>query len=130
MLDVMGNVERDRERVTEICLQLPEVTASSSTGQHTVYTVRNKKFAYYLVDHHGDGRVELECRVASGENGELVAAEPDRFFLPKYIAHHGWVGLYLDKGPIDWAEIEELITDAYLIVAPKRLAAQVTLRPS
>ena len=119
------SVERNRERLTKICTQLPEVSATTASGQHTVFAVRDKKFAYYLVDHHGDGRVSFECRVAPGENAELVAAEPDRFFLPKYIAHHGWVGLYLDIGPIDWVEIEELVTDAYLVVAPKRLAAEV-----
>ena len=117
--------DRDRERLTKICLQFPEVSSSSATGQHVVYSVRKKKFAYHLVDHHGDGRVSLECKAAPGENAELAASERDRFFLPKYMAHHGWVGLYLDVGPIDWVEVEELLTDAYLLVAPKRLTAQV-----
>src|SRR2546430_11094254 len=117
-------VEANRERLTKICAQFPETAATSATGQHSAFWIGKKKFAYYLVDHHGDGRVSLETRAAPGENTELVAAEPDRFFLPKYMAHHGWVGLYLDNGPIDWAEVEELVTDSYLLMAPKRLAAQ------
>jgi hypothetical protein len=92
--------------------------------QHTAFAVRGKKFAYHLVDHHGDGRIALECKAAPGQNTSLVASDPDRFFLPMYMAHHGWVGLYLDVGRIDWQEVRELVTDAYLLIAPKRLAQQ------
>jgi hypothetical protein len=38
------------------------------------------------------------------------------------MAHHGWIGLWLDDGPVDWDEIDEVFTDAYLLSAPKRLA--------
>ena len=41
------------------------------------------------------------------------------------MAHHGYVGVYIDTGPVDWAEIRELITDAYLLAAPKSLAKLV-----
>jgi hypothetical protein len=30
----------------------------------------------------------------------------------------------LDAGPIDWDQVAELVTDSYLTVAPKRLAAR------
>jgi len=41
------------------------------------------------------------------------------------MAHHGWVGVYVDVDRIDWPEIEDLLADAYRLVAPKSLARQV-----
>jgi hypothetical protein len=42
------------ERVRSICLALPEA-ASEPYGSHTSFSVRKKKFAYFLNSHHGDG---------------------------------------------------------------------------
>jgi hypothetical protein len=33
--------------------------------------------------------------------------------------------MHLDVGDVDWDEVRELVVDAYRIVAPKRLAAQL-----
>jgi len=115
---------RDLERLKGICAEFPEATATAHQS-HTAFAVRGKNFAYHLIDHHGDGRVALECKAGPGENQALVASDPKRFFLPKYMAHHGWGGLYLDVGRIDWQEVRELVTDAYLLIAPKRLAQQL-----
>ncbi|MEN3274183.1 MAG: hypothetical protein V7636_2944 [Actinomycetota bacterium] len=91
------------------------------TQQHSTFVVREKKFAYYLVDHHGDGRVSFECKAERGINASLVDADSERFFLPKYMAHHGWLGLFLDIGEVDWDEVETFLTDAYCLTAPKAL---------
>ncbi|MGQ0804107.1 MAG: MmcQ/YjbR family DNA-binding protein [Actinomycetota bacterium] len=116
-----------RAEVKKICLALPEAT-EERTGRHAAYLVRNKKFAYYLDDHHGDGRVAVTTRAAPGENTALIASNPDRyFFMPSYIGPRGWVGLYLDLGRVDWDEVDELVIDSYLLVAPKRLAALVDI---
>ena len=53
---------------------------------------------------------------------ELVAADPKKFFMPSYVAQHGYMGMYLDVGKVDWKEVEEFIVDAYRLVAPKTLA--------
>ncbi len=115
-----------RARMAKICAIFPEVDIRE--GQHWTFEVRGKKFAYHLDDHHGDGRLSVECKAGPGENSARAAAEPDRYFLPKYMAHHGWIGLYLDRGSVDWDEVDELMTDAYLLVAPKRLAATLRQR--
>jgi hypothetical protein len=94
-------------------------------GQHHAFLVRGKKFAYFLVDHHGDGRVAVQCKAEKGLNATLVDVDPERFFLPPYMAHHGWIGLYVDAGRIDWDELEDLLRDAYRLTAPKSLARQV-----
>jgi hypothetical protein len=111
-------------RLTDICLGLPEATRQDS-GRHASFLVRKKTFAYFLDNHHGDGIVAVCCKVALGENADLAAAEPARFYLPAYIGPRGWVGLRLDGGAIDWSEVTELVTGSYRLAAPKRLAALV-----
>jgi predicted DNA-binding protein (MmcQ/YjbR family) len=108
-----------RRKVIEICHALPEVTVEEQ--QHVTFRVRGKTFAYYLDDHHGDGRVALNCKAAPNENQELVASEPERFFIPAYLGPRGWVGYYLDLQSVDWAEVSELVRESYLLIAPKRL---------
>ena len=109
-------------RVRAICAGLPEVTDERS-GRHAPFRVRGRTFAYFLDDHHGDGKVALSVRLPRGGNAALVDADPERFYPPAYMAHHGWVALRLDLGPIDWDEVEELVLDSYGLQAPKRLAA-------
>ena len=64
---------------------------------------------------------------APGENGELVATDPERFGLPKYVARHGWVTYYLDLPgrPVDWDEVAELVQESYVIQAPTRPRASL-----
>jgi|SRR6185312_16417969 len=111
-------------RLTEICLDLPEATRQDS-GSHASFLVRKKTFAYFLDNHHGDGIVAVCCKVALGENADLAAADPARFYLPAYIGPRGWVGLRLDGSAIDWSEVTELVAGSYRLAAPKRLASLV-----
>ncbi|MDY7099724.1 MAG: MmcQ/YjbR family DNA-binding protein [Actinomycetota bacterium] len=111
------------ERVAAICGGLPECEIAG--GEHHKLTVRTKTMGWHTVDHHGDGRVDLTIKAAKGENEALVAADPERFFLPPYVAHHGYVGYHLDTDDVDWDEVAELITDAWRLAAPKSLAKQL-----
>jgi hypothetical protein len=111
-------------RLSDICLALPE-TVRADHGSHAAFTVRKKTFAYFLNDHHGDGIVSVCARAFPGENKALVAAHPRKFYLPAYIGPRGWVGLRLDRGKVDWAEVRDLVTASYLQAAPKKLAAAV-----
>src|SRR5512132_21688 len=88
-------------------------------------SVRGKTVGWHTVDHHGDGRVALTVKADRCDNEVLVAADPREFFMPPYVARHGYVGIYLDLADVDWDEVRELLTDAYRLVAPKRLAALV-----
>jgi|SRR5580698_2572939 hypothetical protein len=108
-------------RLTRICLALPEAVREDK-GSHAAFLVRKRTFAYFLNDHHGDGIVSIACRALPGENTALVAAQPDRFYLPAYIGSRGWIALRLDHGEIDWDEVTELLTGSYRMVAPKRRA--------
>lgn len=53
-----GDRDRVRARLAELVSGLPEVDVVESYG-HTGYLVRNKRFGWLLVDHHGDGRLAL-----------------------------------------------------------------------
>ena len=108
------------EQVSAICAGLPECEIAGD--RHHKVSVAGKTVGWLTVDHHGDGRISLAVRAAKGDNEALVASDPATFFLPPYVARHGYVGMHLDGSDVEWEEVRELVTDAYLIVAPKRLA--------
>jgi predicted DNA-binding protein (MmcQ/YjbR family) len=110
-------------RVTQICLALPEATREVM-GSHAGFRVRKKVFAYFLNDHHGDRIVSVCARVLPGDNTALIAAQPERFYMPAYIGPRGWVALRLDRGAVDWKEVAELVKTSYQLVAPKRIAGK------
>ena len=73
-----------------------------------------------LTDHHGDGRFAIWCAAPEGAQSMLVEADPDRFFVPPYVGHRGWLGVRLDRG-LDWNELAGIAEDAYAEVAPPKL---------
>ncbi len=111
----MANLPLDRLRA--ICLALPEAAEKEAWGDPT-FRVRDKIFAMVKF---GDGRVSVWCKAPEGSQAVLVGADPERFFVPPYVGHKGWVGIRLDDGP-DWAEVEALVRRSYRMIAPKRLA--------
>jgi hypothetical protein len=111
-------------RLTEICLALPEAVRELM-GSHAAFTIKAKKFVYFLSDHHGDGIVAVCFRTLPGQSDALLAAEPERFYKPAYIGPRGWIGLRLDFGEIDWDEVADFVTESYRLVAPSRLAARI-----
>jgi len=119
----MGDAEL-LARLTDICLALPEAAADDRHPPHRGFVVNKKNYAWFTVNEHGDGRVGLQVRAESKENEGLVASDPERFGLPKYVARHGWVTYFLDlpRRPVDWAEVTELVRDSYRLQAPKRLS--------
>jgi len=112
-------------RLRRLCLALPEAHEVEAWGEPT-FRVKNKLFAMYAsaATHHGNGRPSVWCKAAEGNQGLMVRAASDRFFIPPYVGPSGWVGVWLDRGP-DWAELADLLRDAYLLVAPKRLVVLV-----
>ena len=111
-------------RLTRLALTLPEVTREIY-GSHAQFLVRKKTFAYFLDNHHGDGIVAVTCKVLPGDNKALAEAQPDRFYLPAYLASRGWVALRLDIGKINWDEVNDLLMGSYALIAPRRLAEQI-----
>ncbi|HEX4953014.1 MAG TPA: MmcQ/YjbR family DNA-binding protein [Thermoanaerobaculia bacterium] len=114
------------EKLRRLCLALPEVNERLSHGEPTWF-VRDKKVFVTLSDHHHDDRVAFWCAAPPGAQEMLVAAYPERYFRPPYVGHRGWLGVYLDV-PVNWEEIADLVTDAYRMVAPRRLVVELEAR--
>jgi hypothetical protein len=62
-----------------------------------------------------------------GNQDLMVRSAPDRFFVPPYVGPSGWIGVWLD-GRCDWAELADLLRDAYRMTAPKRLVVKLEER--
>jgi len=108
-----------------MCLALPEAHEVEAWAEPT-FRVRNKLFAMYAAatNHHGGGRPAVWCKAGPGNQSIMVQANPERFFVPPYVGPSGWIGVWLDGG-VDWAELADLLRDSYLLVAPKKLRAQL-----
>jgi hypothetical protein len=106
--------------VREICLALPETSERPSHGAPTFFVRTKRSFATVWDGHHGDGRFALICAAPAGLQSTLVEADPERFFVPAYVGHRGWLGVRLDRG-FDHDEIAGIIEDAYAEVAPPGL---------
>ena len=112
------------EQLSRICLALPE-SVRDVKGDHAIFRVRNKVFAYFLNNHHGDGIVSVCCRSALGENLDRIRREPERFYSPAYIGPRGWFGLRLDQGVIVWDEVAAIVRQSYCLAAPPTLSSQL-----
>ena len=116
------------DRLRDLCLALPEAREVEAWGEPT-FRVRNKIFAMYAAsdNHHGAGRPAVWCNSTHLIQDMLVHEDAARYFAPPYVGPKGWLGIRLDRRP-SWTTIGELLRDAYLLTAPKKLAA--TLRDS
>ena len=114
-----------RERLTEICKTLPEITYETVGDGHISFRIRKKIFAYYSFDHHGDEMIAFLCKSTLSEQRRLVREDPDSFFVPSYVGPRGWVGIRLDLDEVDWETVSELARQAYQSLAPRKLAAMV-----
>lgn len=110
-------------RLRAICQTFPEVSERLSHGAPTWFVQNKRAFVTCWPDgHHQRDYPHLWCAAPPGEQEELVAAAPERYFRPPYVGGRGWVGVRLDRAP-DWDEIAELCQEAYRHVAPARLVA-------
>ena len=110
--------------VRELCLALPEVTERPSHGAPTFFVRGKRAFVMAVTNHHGDGRFAIWCAAPAGLQRSLVEADPERFFVPPYVGHRGWLGVYLDV-EVDWDHFEDLVESAYRQIAPKTLIARL-----
>ena len=121
------------DRLRPVCLGLPE-TYEEPAWVGVRWRIRQRTFAHVRFVDPAEKRassrvvpgdeplVVMTFRVPGDEIAGLLAGGP-----PFYPA--GWgtdvAGMVLDEKS-DWEEIAELLTDSYCVLAPKRLAAQVS----
>jgi hypothetical protein len=114
--------EQILEAVRTICLGLPETSERPSHGEPTFFVRGKRSFATVWDSHHGDGRFALICAAPEGMQAVLVDGDPERFYIPPYVGHRGWIGVRLDRR-FDRDEIAGIVEDAYAEVAPPKLVA-------
>lgn len=115
------------DRVREICLALPEAHEKVAWGAPT-FRVKDKLFAMFALDHHGDGRVALWCKAPPGAQEMLIESDPESFFKPPYVGPSGWIGIRLDR-KLAWNLVAGLVAEGYRLTAPKRLLALLDAPP-
>jgi hypothetical protein len=113
-------------KIREICLALPETSERQSHGAPTFFIREKRSFLMVLTNHHGDGRFAIWCAAPEGMQEMLVAADGERFFVPPYVGHRGWLGVRLDRG-VHWDELAGIVEDAYAEVAPAKLVEAARL---
>jgi hypothetical protein len=126
-IDRVAEVHGDRlmEDLRRVCSAFPEVTERLSHGAPTWFVRGKRVFAtLWTYGHHGDDFPHLVCAAPPGVQQELIDAEPERFFRPPYVGGRGWIGVRLDLH-LDWREVEEICEEAYRVVAPRKLIAQL-----
>jgi hypothetical protein len=116
------------ERLRRICLALPETTERASHGEPGFFVRDKKLFVMLDQHHHGAEHLGFWCAAPPGVQEELVGEDPARFFRPPYVGHRGWLGVRLAADGLaapDWAEIGEIVRDAYRVIAPKSLSEKL-----
>jgi hypothetical protein len=107
----------DWETVREIALGLPEVDESTGWGRPAL-RVRGKHFAWMARERDGGG---LGVRVDPDEKQLLIDSRPDVYFSSPH--YDGYPAIQVRLELIDREALVERLEDAWLIQAPKRLAA-------
>lgn len=102
--------------VRELALALPEVEESSE--DRIAFRVRGKLFAWAARERDGGG---LGIRVEREEKQLILDSHPDVYFTSPH--YDGWPGVQIRLEAIDREELRERLEEAWLIQAPKRLAA-------
>ena len=118
--------------VRRLALALPETVERASYGGAPSWTVKDKAFVWERplrakeVTELGEAAPQgpvLGARTADeGVKRALIAEQPDVFFTTAHFDGYPAVLVRLDV--ISAADLRELITEAWLARAPRRLAAQ------
>jgi hypothetical protein len=102
------------EQFRRIALSLPEAEERETWG-HPTFRIREKMFAAIAAD-----GASASVKATKAAQAALLGSDPAVFSRPAYVGVHGWVGINLAL--VDPDELNELVTEAWLLSAPKRLA--------
>lgn len=130
------------ERVREIALIFPEAQERVSHGSPNWF--HRKTFASWrahIKGEHDSTRLNRALCFLPDEQERIALLDDERFHMPAYIGHSGWLALDLahhlgeagrtqiqpdDPDGVDWDEVRELIDMSYRNTgAPKKLITQL-----
>jgi hypothetical protein len=105
------------EEIRRVALSLPRAYEAEVRGR-VKFRVGRIVFAALSRD-----ELTMGCGFPREERAAMVAAEPGKFFLPiPSELRYQWIEVWLTA--IDVAEMSELITDAWRMCVPRRVAAE------
>lgn len=124
------------ERVAAICLALPE-THEQDAWRGVRWRIRQRTFAHLVRVDPDDGSVfsraapvphavDVVTFRSSGDELAALVHAGYPFYKPNWSPTI--VALALEP-EVDWAEVTELLTDSYLLLAPQKLARSVDRGP-
>jgi hypothetical protein len=103
------------EKLRSICLGLPEAVEHIDGFGHNTFKINGKSFVI-----SGESEKGFGISFKSDRETQEILLQKDYFFKTAYIGHHGWVSIQNPAGEV-WDELTDLIQEAYLRAAPKRL---------
>lgn len=103
------------ENVRKICLALPEAVELIDGFGHNTFKINGKSFVI-----SGEGEKGFSLSFKSDRETQEILLQKEYFFKTPYIGQHGWVSIQNPAGE-NWDELTDLIQEAYLRAAPKRL---------
>ncbi len=102
-------------KIKKIGLTFPETTMDSQFGNPCV---RAGKKSFCCL-HLRDGKPQLQLWVGTDRQAALTTFD-DRFSIPPYVGHNGWIDLRLNQKQ-NWQEINDLLLISYKHFALKRM---------
>jgi predicted DNA-binding protein (MmcQ/YjbR family) len=103
------------ETLRKICLALPEANEIIDGFGHNTFKINGKSFVI-----SGEKEEGFNLSFKSDRETQELLLQSDKFSKTPYIGQHGWVSIQ-NPNEEDWDELTDLIHEAYLRAAPKRL---------
>lgn len=107
-------IKKQLDKIAKFCSTFPET--SQATGFGNPQWKAGKKT--YVCVHRYNKRLSLQVWVGLEQQSFLIA--DDRFKIPAYVGHNGWIDLDIESH-VNWNEVESLIEQSYRHFALKRM---------
>lgn len=124
--------------IDEAAAALPEVTRDPASGGRPSFAVRGKTFAFARGPRKdafdpgtGEPYDDVLAFSCTAEDKEALVSDPDSpwFTTPHWNGYNAVLLLERDLARLTADEVREVVTDAWLTKAPKRLAAAFLAGP-
>lgn len=110
------------ERLRALALALPESYEKPSHGTRAFGVKGGRMFAYFQHNHHGDGITAVLVKTGGEEEqAMLIESDPGLYYRPAYLGPAGWIGIRLDRPPVDWSHVAQWFDKSWRQAAPRRL---------
>jgi hypothetical protein len=108
--------------VRTIAMALPQVEEILTWETDVTFRVNKKMFAV-----GADGSDSVSIKSTPAMQADLLDQDPETFRSAAYVGRYGWVSANLAR--IDDGLLRALLTEAWRMTAPKRIAAGLTTSP-